>query len=232
MAAATADSKPEVSIAKDLLAGAGAFKSAVTDVAQGLNELKQLVHTESTSHIQERVQQRGLDSLSVQCVPNNAIIERTNLKEWIDLTLDDWLQAANSVTVAKKFIENLKRKINLVVFAELLGTLQLSFQNMSGSLALFALSIKPIRGDKSLVHVSSMAMVAKFTLARDYFIVRVSEKDFFSSSSWDEIRYVNRGITEQDIQCVMCAAMAPIASFMQAQHDAIENFEQQCAIDN
>ena len=81
------------------------------------------------------------------------------------------------------------------------------FSNSAGEITFLAMTFRA--RDDGKYNVFRASLQGKFKLSKDYFVISHSKSSFFSSKSYDELVYVDRGITKDDISDILSIVFMP-----------------------
>eukprot|EP01128_Nolandella_sp_AFSM9_P000581 TRINITY_DN10731_c0_g1_i1.p1 TRINITY_DN10731_c0_g1~~TRINITY_DN10731_c0_g1_i1.p1 ORF type:complete len:271 (-),score=95.95 TRINITY_DN10731_c0_g1_i1:51-797(-) len=186
----------------DLFGGGGSVLGAVQGV-------KDLFHTESHSSYGDRQRGLGFDMLSVSSAKTTGVLEPHNIDRYINFTVyrNPQLKEVDEVTreaIAYSMeelllfsVENDKSSQNFNV----------QFSSSAGDITFLSVTFR-IRDDGNY-DVFRASCVGKFKLAKDYFVISHSKQSFFKSKSWDELVYVDRGLSTADIGDILNIVFMP-----------------------
>lgn len=73
------------------------------------------------------------------------------------------------------------------------------FQNGSGSLSFITFGYRPLTAGSDYFHWFIVDNQATFRLAPDFVVIRHSKSNFWKTTSRDEIQYLERGLSAQDV---------------------------------
>lgn len=172
-------------------------------------QVQKLVKQSSTSHIVDKGAGRGFSDFNVISDLEEARgLTQAALERWLAEDGESMLKTLQKNGATSETSDDCRRILRRAV--ELLACdgelyrkqlFSLGFQMGNGSCV--ALFVYFEKRDDGKFNFKKLAMTGKFALAPDWVVVRKTKDSFFSSSSKDEIHYVPRGITGDDVAAIM-----------------------------
>lgn len=171
----------------------------LSQVSEAAKLAQQLLHTESSTAMSEIKNGRGFQKLEVKVSYKQSRVKAWNKNKLLDYELSNKNPIFDLISDEKTKIA-VRNALETFVFEEdsTVNEYSLTFSNGVGSAYMVRIRTltDPITGD---YHYGRIIFTAPhFELAPDYVIVTETEKDFFSSSSTQYIKYIPRGITQDD----------------------------------
>ena len=215
------------------------MKALTGDVSLGIDALKKIVHTKSTSHIQSSGSGRGFNHLNMstkcaQGVTDTRAQAVSCVESWIsqwEVTPDAREGAASALSA---FLSRLHQTRTLTE-----QVMAIQFNQGRGMVLLVFFTLAYLPADDGWQYVLA-GTSGSFGLAPDFVVMRETHDGFFSSSSRDVIHYVPRGITGADVTALLMVALEPLGmSFLEqrqalanANKEALQSLKQQLDIAN
>jgi hypothetical protein len=175
----------------------------------GGEQLQKLVKTTSSSHIVDKGAGRGFSDFAVMSdLEEVKGMPRDMLQKWLEDDGEALVQMlrknGKTVDLADGCQKLLSRALDvLAADGELYRKQYFSIGFQTGNGTCVTLFVYFEKRDDGKFDFKKLAMSGKFALAPDWVVVRKTKDGFFSSSSKDEIHYVPRGITGEDVAALM-----------------------------
>jgi hypothetical protein len=190
-----------------------------TDTSTAIDNLRKLIETSSDSSIKERERGTGFSYLSVQCDLTHMKIPEDKKDRWIEIKAKELNDIhgipIHSETLKKLMKSHLETEQEIGVGDTSKTSSDTLYVSQGGKTTAIHMHLKPVPNNGNQLDTFWGVVSASFQLAPDIIIIHHSEKDFFSSTSYDEIKYVDRAITHHDmasIYQIVGTNMVPIAS--------------------
>jgi len=189
-----------------------------------LKTVKELVHKESESSIQERGKGTGFSEFKMGADRSRGICDSKNLPKLFQAWVDNPPECIMLLPKGKK--------------DQLVKMMQEAVLNDSYEKQIFEINFCDGRGevhfvtfmfsgkDNGKIQWMRAHMYGKFALAPDYMVIKHSKKSFFNSKTWDEIVYIPRALHENDIMSVLKTVFIPSILQLQAQLDSSDRYLQ------
>lgn len=179
------------------------------DLAQlekSVDLVKKMFHTESSTKISERKSQMGFKILNSEVRHKVCTTRPGRFDSFIRKEIEILKNYTNGNSRYNQIIEEI---FNSGEDEEENTEHRQSIQfNVQGKIFFIQVQWIPLTNDR--YKYRNVILAAEFSLMPDYCIITRSKKGFFSSSSHDEICYIDRGVTEQDIATVFNVCFLPL----------------------
>lgn len=172
-------------------------------------QVQKLVKTTSSSHITDRGSGRGFSEFAVVSDLEEARgMSRDMLQKWLEDDGETLMKHLRENGATTALTDGCQKMLShalemLAADGELYRKQYFSIGFQTGKGTCVTLFVYFEKRDDGKFNFKKLAMSGKFALAPDWVVVRKTKDSFFSSSSKDEIHYVPRGITGEDVAALM-----------------------------
>jgi len=165
---------------------------------KNVQQLKELIHVSSSSHISSTHSGRGFKHLFVQCLTRVGV----HKKEKMPSVFDEMLNILESLvpdSLKDEIMQAARSMARLFDTEDKVAHQSIAFQNGNGKVTVITFGYHLLSDSNDRYKWFIVAKQGAFELMPDYMIVRHNKSNFFRTKSRDEIKYISRGVTSADI---------------------------------